>query len=103
MRYSKLVPCLALLIAQFALPLAANAAPVGARCGGIIPLQCGPGKFCNYAAGTCGRGDQMGRCAVRPHICPLYVRPVCGCNHKTYSNDCRRMQAGVSKLHDGKC
>jgi hypothetical protein len=44
-----------------------------------------------------------------PVVCPFakkgaaIVAPVCGCNNKTYGNDCLRQHAKVSKSHDGKC
>jgi hypothetical protein len=35
--------------------------------------------------------------------CVANVVPVCGCDGKTYSNDCVRMLAGVSMKSDGAC
>ena len=42
-------------------------------------------------------------CAATPKICNKIFRQVCGCDNKTYANDCERQAAGVSKLHNGKC
>jgi hypothetical protein len=103
MRYAKLIPLLGLFVAQFALPSTANAVPVGAACGGFLGIPCDAGTFCNFPTGTCGRFDMMGRCERIPQICTKIFRPVCGCNGKTYPNDCVRMAAGVSKAHDGRC
>ena len=89
---------LALLIAA---PSGANA--VGQTCGGIFPLPCGPGEFCQFKVGVCGKGDQQGTCARIPQVCTRIFKPVCGCDGKTYGNDCERQAAEVSKLHNGKC
>jgi hypothetical protein len=103
MRYAKLTLFVGLLVAQLALPATTNAAPVGATCGGFFGIPCDPGSFCNFPNGTCGRFDMLGTCAKIPQICTRIFKPVCGCNGKTYSNDCVRMAAGVSKAHDGRC
>ncbi len=100
-------------VAKLALALAALAlvtfapsgasAKVGATCGGFIgPILCGKGEFCQHAPGYCFP-FLPGTCAKVPQICLQIFRPVCGCDGKTYSNDCVRMRARVSKRHDGRC
>jgi Kazal-type serine protease inhibitor domain len=81
----------------------AQAAAKPQSCGGILPFQCANGKFCQFPTGHCAGFGQPGTCTTKPRICSFIVRPVCGCNGKTYSNDCRRQQAGVSLKHTGKC
>jgi hypothetical protein len=44
-----------------------------------------------------------GTCVVKPQVCGDVYHPVCGCNGTTYSNDCERQVAGVSKNFDGAC
>ena len=95
----------ALLIFALTLVLAppGASAKVGKSCGGFIGnVLCGKGEFCQHPAGQCA-GFLPGACAAKPRFCTRIYKPVCGCDGKTYSNDCVRMSAGVSKLHDGKC
>jgi hypothetical protein len=82
---------------------AAEAVGVGKACGGFVGVQCNKGSFCQHKTGTCFFADFSGTCVGVPRFCNHLFRPVCGCDGKTYSNDCARERAMVSKSHDGKC
>jgi hypothetical protein len=104
-----MTPCMhrvaAVLIFALILLLApaGASAKVGESCGGFIGnVLCGKGEFCQHPTGQC-LSPLPGACAAVPRLCPRIYKPVCGCDGKTYSNDCVRMHAKVSKLHDGKC
>jgi hypothetical protein len=81
----------------------------GATCGGIGAAKCGAGLYCDYGDGTalapskCGHADQTGTCAKIPQICTDEVKPVCGCDGKTYSNACQAHVKGMTVAIPGKC
>lgn len=103
---ASLIGAVALLLLASA---GASAVGPGKTCDGIAAIKCDAGLFCEHPAGRCGVIDGTGKCVKVPQVCTmsklkkLIVRPVCGCNGKTYGNDCERQMAMVSKNHNGKC
>jgi hypothetical protein len=78
----------------------------GDRCtidGGFFARDgCGLGHWCEPGAGGCARRG-TGTCVRVPQICPMIYQPVCGCDGRTYGNDCERRGRRVGKKHDGAC
>lgn len=72
-------------------------------CGGIEGRECGEGEFCELPEGQCLVADSQGTCIYQPQMCTRDYRPVCGCDGRTYGNDCERQSGGVQKDYDGEC
>ena len=81
----------------------AAAAGKGEVCGGIIGIPCDKGLWCQHPAGQCKVADGLGKCDVIPRACPRNFRPFCGCDGKTYANDCTRRMAKAQLNHVGAC
>jgi hypothetical protein len=78
-------------------------AAAGDMCGGIAGIQCIDGLFCDPQPGLCQGADIGGTCRLPTKSCTKEFAPVCGCDDRTYGNDCERLAAQVSKKSDGAC
>jgi hypothetical protein len=93
---------ISLLLLPLAAPAPAASAPAAGTCSATD--QCAKDEFCAKLFGRCG---ESGKCEARPTDCTergkLLVRPVCGCDDRTYDNSCLAAIAGASVQHEGKC
>jgi len=76
-----------------------------ALCDGLAGMPCPDGLFCDHDPGQCHVADVAGMCHKVPKTadCPEVFKPVCGCDGRSYDNDCLRRAARVSFDHQGKC
>jgi hypothetical protein len=83
--------------------LGAGAANLDEACGGKDAITCNSALWCQKAEGQCAVADAPGKCDKPVTFCMRVSRPVCGCNGKTYANDCERQRVKVQLDHAGAC
>jgi len=75
---------------------AASPANLDEACGGPEKITCNSALYCQVPAGQCSNPDAAGTCVKAPDFCMRVSRPVCGCNGKTYANECDARHAKVA-------
>ncbi len=81
----------------------ASAANLDEACGGPAGITCNSALWCRHPEGQCSMTDVAGTCEKMPDFCMRVSRPVCGCNGKTYPNECELRKAKAQFDHAGAC
>jgi hypothetical protein len=95
--------CLCTCFVLFLFAGGVGQAQTGQTCGGFAGLKCPAGQACQYEFGRCNVADLSGTCVTVPETCPQQGPPVCGCDGKTYANECELLKAGARPDKQGAC
>lgn len=88
---------------MLASPADASSSTAGV-CGTRGGVQCTADEFCDYGGDElCGATDKGGHCKPITKACTRIYMPVCGCNSRTYGNECEAHARGVSVKHSAMC
>ena len=75
-------------------------------CKEVTKCQVGDNSTCKesqFCIGDAGQCSGEGQCATKPEVCPMVVKPVCGCDGNSYGNSCEAAASGVVVALDGEC
>jgi hypothetical protein len=104
LRLGRVVAAAVLVVSSMALgSVGAAAANLDEACGGAGKITCNSALWCRVPAGQCASADVAGTCEKAPDFCMRVSRPVCGCNGKTYANECDARHAKVAVDYTGRC
>ncbi|MEM1414133.1 MAG: Kazal-type serine protease inhibitor family protein [Myxococcota bacterium] len=67
-------------------------------------VACPATDYCDFpASDPCGAAGAIGRCTMRPMFCTRILDPHCGCDGRTYGNQCEAFAGGTDTLMRGAC
>ena len=71
-------------------------------CGGFAGRPCPESFVCVLGPHACQSADELGRC-ISSNCASTKCEYVCGCDGKTYCNECVAATQGVVIDHEGSC